>query len=164
VGWAFGPAASLAVQPAGFGALEIFRFSTRIRLHHPAMAPAVISSALNKTAGRQWKAGDVRRRPDGTEIGGTHKETYWCSEAAHGEDAQLLQIIDADLKQLETVRQFVEEFVSTGGRIEYYISWRASDRSGGEILHYEFLRRLASLRISIALDVYSCRPEVGSVI
>jgi hypothetical protein len=142
--------------------MEIFRFSARIRLYHPTMAPDVISSGLNKTASRQWKAGDIRRRPDGTEIGGTYKETYWCSEAAYGEDAELLQIMNADLDQLETVRQFVGEFVSTGGRIEYYISWFASDRSGGEILHYESLRRLALLGISIALDVYSSGADYRS--
>lgn len=142
--------------------MEIFRFSTRIRLHHPTMAPDVIANALNSTASKQWKAGDIRRRPDGAEIGGTYKETYWCSEAAHGEDAELLQTINTDLDRLETVRQFVDEFVSTGGRIEYFISWFASDRSGGEILHHEFLRRLALLHVSIALDVYSSGADYRS--
>ena len=81
--------------------------------------------------------------------------TYWSSQAKRGEDSELLEVIEADLQELEKRRPFLAEFCSSGGRIQYYVSWFASDRSGGETIPYHLLQRLAALRISLSLEVYS---------
>lgn len=137
--------------------MEIFRFSSHLRLRHPYMDPNVISEALGRIPRRQWRLGELKRGPEGKELGRTYDHTYWASEPSRGEDSALIDVLKSDLDDLGKKTLFLEEFCSTGGSIEYYISWFTSDRSGGETISHTLLRRLADLYISLSLDVYG--PE-----
>jgi hypothetical protein len=95
------------------------------------------------------------RGPEGKNLGRVYDDTYWASEFRRGEDSALLDVLQSDLADLERRAQFLGEFCASGGRIVYYISWFSSERSGGETLDFNLLDRLADLRISVALDVYS---------
>jgi|GEM_PF-2834784 len=68
-------------------------------------------------------------------------------------------MLEVDIEELEKHRPFLTEFSSTGGWIQYYISWFASERSGGATIHYKLLERLAALQISLSFDIYSCGQE-----
>jgi hypothetical protein len=81
--------------------MEIFRFTNRIRLRHPNIDPALITEALKMQPSTQWRVGELWRGRRG-QLGEVHDHTYWASDARRGEDSeQLLDVIDADLAELE---------------------------------------------------------------
>jgi hypothetical protein len=91
---------------------------------------------------------------------GTRKHkpgSYWASESVRGEDEQLLDILSGWAEKLEQHKAFLEEFTSTGGSVELYVSWFTSERSGGDTIEWKLLGRLAALRVDLSLDVYA--PE-----
>jgi hypothetical protein len=139
--------------------MEIFSFSIRLRLRHPQADPDLISENMGRTPSRHWRTGELMRGPEGTERGRTYNDSYWCSEARRGEDSQLLDVLKSDLEDLEKRAEFLKEFCASGGQIICYISWFASARYGGDTIGFSILRRLADLRISLALDVYSAAKE-----
>ncbi|MBZ5727651.1 MAG: DUF4279 domain-containing protein [Acidobacteriia bacterium] len=141
--------------------MEIFRFSIHLRLTHPSADPDDISTALSMAPSRKWKAGEARTTPDGQPLAGIYAHTYWASEAKKGEDSELLAVMESGLDELEKRAPFLSNFVASGGRIEYYISWFASERSGGDAIPWRLLARLAALHINLSLDVYSYQEPGG---
>jgi hypothetical protein len=121
------------------------------------LSPDEISRSLGQNPKTSWKVGAEKRRPDGTAIGGIYEHTYWTSEEREGEDDELLTMLDSDLSEFEKHASFFDEFHATGGHADYYISWFASDISGGEGFSPRQLGRLAALHMNLSLDVYSRR-------
>ena len=111
---------------------------------------------------RQWRRGELKRGPEGDAPERKYEDTYWVSEAREGEDAQLLDVMHSDLDHLESRSPFLREFCAAGGGIQYYISWFASDRSGGTILSPSILKRFSDLNIYLAFDVYSSQSRVAN--
>lgn len=142
----------------GLGLMEIFSFARRIRFQHPDEDPDRITSALGILPARKWKRGDPVRGQKGP-VSRVYDHSYWSSEPIKGEDSELLDRLDADLTFLETKALFLRRFRETGGRITYYVSWFASERSGGDTIGFNLLGRLAALRIDLALDVYSWKQD-----
>ena len=101
-----------------------------------------------------WTAGEPSVSPKGTPLGGVREQTYWSSGNLHSESVELTDALEANLSSLESHKDFLREFVATGGEIEYFIGWFTTDTSCGETLDWELLQRLAALRINLALDVY----------
>jgi hypothetical protein len=122
------------------------------------MDPALITEALERRPSTQWRIGELRRGPRG-QLGQVYENTYWTSELTRGEDSQLLDAIDAELTELEKRAAFLQEFYESGGTITYYVSWFASDRSGGDTIGFRTLGRFAKLHVDLSLDVYSARPD-----
>ena len=143
--------------------MEIFRFSTNLRLHHPTMSPDGISAQLAMVPKRAWQVGHPRETPTGLKLKGVYRDTYWSGFGRSGEDLQLLEIMDSDLSKLEDKKEFLGTFVATGGNVTYYVSWFASERSGGPSLSWSLLGKLAELKINLVLDVYSHREEDNSL-
>ncbi len=110
---------------------------------------------------RKWKAGEPRTTPDGQPLEGVYEHTYWISEAKKGEDSELLAVLESDLDTLEKCAPFLSSFLASGGGILYYISWFASERSGGDTISWRLLERLAALHINLSLDVYSYQEPGG---
>jgi hypothetical protein len=113
-----------------------------------------ISTAMGMQPRFHWTAGEPRVSPEGTPLGGVREQTYWTSRTLHPEHVDLTDAVEANLSSLESRKDFLREFVATGGEIEYFIGWFTTDTSGGETLDWELLHRLAALRINLALDVY----------
>lgn len=130
--------------------MEIFRCSVNLRFRHPDFDPQAISETLGIAPRVQWPAGTKKYKPG----------SYWTSESVKGEDGALLDILASWAEKLEPHKAFLEQFTSTGGNVELYVSWFTSERSGGETLDWKLLGRLAALRIDLSLDVYA--PESTS--
>jgi hypothetical protein len=96
---------------------------------------------------------------------GTNTETYWSSQSLRGVDNQLPNRISEILTVLESKRTFVGEFIDSGGEAEIYVSWFATERSGGVTFDPELLKRVGSLGLTLSLDVYSLpnRDRHGSL-
>ena len=104
-----------------------------------------------------WNVGEPRLRPDGSEIVGSSLETYWsCRVVSDPNDASfdLPQALESWTSQLEKHRDFLREFALKGGDIEFFIGWFVGQRSGGDVLNSELLKRLGDLGINLSLDVY----------
>ncbi len=137
--------------------METFRFRLSLRLSHPSLTLGEISMGVGLPARGGWNAGEARKTPKGQPLSGFNRETYWYTEISHPEEASLTAVLAEHLSALELRRDFLQEFRSTGGRAEYFVGWFTTERSGGETLPSEILRRLGELSLDLSLDVYA--PE-----
>jgi hypothetical protein len=124
--------------------VEIFRFAVSLHLRHPSIEPALITEELGSPPLHQWRAGAKPGAP----------EAYWCSPQRRGEDAELISVLEGWVLELESKKDFLLEFTSSGGEIAFSIGWFTGERSGGVALDPTLLGRLATLSISLELDVY----------
>jgi hypothetical protein len=131
-----------------------FRYRFSLRLRHPNMDPEHMSVALWIKPQFQWASGDRRTTPNGQQLGGINAFTYWCSEGIEGEGFDVVGSLSSHLLALEKRRDFLAEFVSTGGSIDYYVAWFAEGLNTGAILDWELLKRLSALQIDLNLDIY----------
>jgi Domain of unknown function (DUF4279) len=129
-----------------------YRFSLRLR--HPRMDPREISRALGSKPQFQWMAGEKRATPKGQPLDGVNASTYWCSEGIEREGLSLTEALSSHLSTLEDRRAFLREFVSTGGAIEYFVTWLTNGVNTGAIFDWQLLRRLSALQVDLDLDVY----------
>jgi hypothetical protein len=137
--------------------MRIFRFTINLRLWHPVLKSAEISAALGMTP----KPRVATRRAVPDDFGGTAGATYtyWSSEGRSGEDSQLLQVLEAFIAELEPHAPFLSSFRASGGRVELFVGWFASRRSGGDVIGYDLLKQLGDLQIDLSFDVYSGHEE-----
>jgi hypothetical protein len=75
------------------------------------------------------------------------------SPTADDPSTNLESVLTKHVADLEQHRAFLEKLCATGRSIEYFIGW-FTDSNSGAFFHWELLRRLAALRISLSLDVY----------
>ena len=135
-------------------AMNQFRSRISLRLRHPTMGPADISAALGMKPQFEWKVGEKRTTPNGEPLAGVNTVTYWCSEGIETEGLDLADTLRSRLAALEACGRFLKDFVSTGGTIDYFISWFTNGLNTGATLDWELLRRLSALQIDLDLDVY----------
>jgi hypothetical protein len=84
---------------------------------------------------------------------GVKDHTYWSHEVVSGELA-LSEALSENLTKIRPCANFLREFKASGGDVEYFIGWFASEVSAGETLGSDLLQQLAELQIDLALDVY----------
>jgi hypothetical protein len=113
-----------------------------------------ISRVLNLQPRFSKDVGAPRVKSDGTESGGVNEQTYWSSRIETNESDSLVEALNTSLADLEVHRDFLRKFAASGGEIEYFIGWFTTETSGGEIIDWKLLKRLADLRIGLSLDVY----------
>jgi hypothetical protein len=142
-----------------YSQLKPYTFDLTLRLRHPRIRHDEISRNLNLHPRFKWNAGAPRLRPDGTELGGIHDHTYWACKVARNKSESLIDALNTNISALELHRAFLQDFVATGGQIEFFVGWFTTKISGGDTLTWELLARLAELRIDLSLDVYGDSQE-----
>jgi hypothetical protein len=134
-----------------------YEFMMSLRIRHPRIDPAEITVALHIEPQHTWRAGEIRRDSAGTEVGGTHRESYWMGrlmskpELAHGD----VDVESEVLRTLGTLRRafdFLERLKEEGGTAELHVSLYARDEFRLELLP-ESLSLLGRMGLSIALEV-----------
>ena len=130
-------------------------FSVTLRCYHPEWDPGQISTQLGMTPEVSWKAGDQRRIPSGETLSGRCRSTYWCSSKLLGSWDHPIATLTEYIKLLEGKREFIQNLISSGGRIEFFLGWGLPGPSGGQVLDVDLLGRLGSLGINLAIDVYA---------
>jgi len=135
--------------------MRIFRFTINLRLRHPQMDSAEVSTALGMSPKRQARA--APQLADSDHLGGAAgtTETYWSSEGRSGEDSELVQVIEEYITELEPHASFLASFCASGGCLELFVGWFASSRSGGEIIRHDLLKRFGDLHVDLSFDAYS---------
>jgi hypothetical protein len=138
-----------------------FNYKITLRLRHPEMDPDEISAALKTQPRFKGMAGRPRRTPAGQSLDGIYRETYWSSEGTEGSGFNLADTLESLVQELENHKEFLAGFCATGGSLEYFIGWFTNGRNTGATFSWDLQRRLADLRIHLALDVYG-GPDRGT--
>ncbi len=134
--------------------IKSVRFSISLRLRHPTASASTITDAIGLSPHKSWSFGDRRRSLTGQLLPGAYKETYWTSRLDVAADHDLCDVLQANLQYLSRSKMFLRQFLSTGGSAEYFIGI-FPDFNVGLMLRPQLLRRLASMNISLALDIYA---------
>jgi hypothetical protein len=142
--------------------MNSYRYKISLRVRHPSMDPAEITSVLRFAPSRSWRAHERRSTPSGESLEGVSSETYWTARvmAAEWPGKDLAVAIAEVLDQLESSRGFLAKIRSERGTVELFVGWFLNGQTG-EAFDYELLARLADFKISLSLDVYP--PDAISV-
>jgi hypothetical protein len=130
------------------------RFEVSLRIRHPTADPSQIDKELQWTPHVSHKVGEPRTTPKGNPLPGVNTETFWYVELPIKDGESLSDVIAAANRRLLMHRTYLDNLVSSGGRIEYFVGWFV-DGNAGEVLSANVVCDCAALRIQLAFDVYS---------
>lgn len=102
--------------------------SISVRLRHPIMMPAAITSGVGVEPSVAHPVGGQRRTPSGRELNGQYAETYWALGLENRTDADLDEAIASANRWVQVREQFVVEFLRSGGSLEYFVTIDSVDR------------------------------------
>lgn len=138
--------------------MEAVRFKASLRIRHPSLEPSEISRRLSLVPAHSWGAGDQRRSPNGTSLGGVHRETYWTAPLRLHQ-ATLEGIVGEACDRLSSYRAFFAQIRGSGGRVELFVGC-FEERNWGAVLDADVLLACGELGLELALDVYP--PEIAN--
>lgn len=100
--------------------------------------------------------------PSGERLKGTHPKTYWWvylsgEEPRHSEASDLGDFLVDATEQLRLAKDFMRNFVESGGEITISIGLFCPQNSG-IVIPWKILARFASLRTGIDFDYYPGEP------
>ena len=134
-----------------------YSFIVSLRANHPTRDLDFLSELLQMNRRHGWTAGDERVTPKGTSLGGTRAQSYWSSrvtaEETSSEEWQLEDILNKSITQLEQHKEELQEFVATGGTMNYFIGLYGM-RNYGLVFTPALMSRLARAGVELQLDVY----------
>jgi hypothetical protein len=124
-----------------------------LHLHHPTRDLAVVCAALGLAPRRIWKAGDERKTPTGTKIGGLRDSSSCSIELGVRSREPLSERFDAALVLLRPHRAMLRELSSEGVRVTFYIGWFCDEHTG-DTFPWKLLEEMSDLRIDLELNIY----------
>lgn len=142
-----------------------YEFMMSLRIRHPDIDPAEVTSALNIEPQHTWKAGDARRDAAGVELTGAHRQSYWMGRLMIKPELAQDQVgVESEiLRTLGTLRRsfsFFERLKKEEGSAELHVSLFAREEFRLEFLA-ESLSLLGRLGLSIVLEI-NPSPQVSS--
>jgi hypothetical protein len=144
-------------------AMSDYEFTMSLRIRHPAIDPAEISTTLGLQPQHTWCAGDGRLDSAGSALSGSYRESYWVCELMSRPELATNQVrVESELKRvLDTLRRsfdFLQSLRESGGATEIYISIFAREEFRIEISG-ELAALLGRVGITTAIEV---KPHAGS--
>lgn len=134
-----------------------YSYIVSLRVSHPRDDLSYVSTEFNLEPEHLWQAGEERKTPKGTTLGGARAESYWVArltdKETHSESWRLEDFLDDWLARLSGHEKFTHHILSGGGRIVFYVSLYGSRNFGVE-LSPRLLGRLAEAKVNLMLDVY----------
>lgn len=139
-----------------------YEFTIFLHIRHPAMDPGRITEALALKPQHAWKAGDQRRDPEGGELEGIFRESYWTGRLMDQPQLSSVRmsvesVLSEVLSHLRRAQDFLDQLHTEGGITEVHVSLfsRANFR-----LEWtpELIAGFARLRVAIILDVHPHPP------
>jgi hypothetical protein len=139
-----------------------YEFTVSLRIRHPAIDPATITAAIGIQPQHTWRAGQPRCDPAGTELVGTHHDSYWMGRLM--DEPQLSSkgvsvegVILKTLNHLRRAHSFLEQVNAEGGVAELLVSLYARDDFRLE-LPADALALLGRMHLAVAIDVHAHSP------
>lgn len=135
-----------------------YEYKVSLRIRHPTIDPQIISSTLGLKPSRIWQAGTPRKTPNGENLEGINKETYWSAQLSNGknilsEEEALESYLLEKTNYLNKYSGFLGKLKETQGTLEYFIGV-FGNKNMGCVFNSELLTSINSLGIEIALDIY----------
>ncbi len=134
-----------------------YSYVASLRVWHPAMKHEDTTAALRMKPKIRWSAGDARCTPEGRQLGGNRKETYWCTDLLEGPIKSSHQPLETYLSvlalSLNDHRLFLSRVAAEGGRSDCFVGLY----TGGNLpieLSPDLLRSFAEIRVALSLDIY----------
>lgn len=129
------------------------RFIIVLLIQHPSIDPSMITSQLGLNPYRSWRQGDQRATPKGKILSGTYPDTSWsyCSDICR--ERLFFSHLKKLLEDLEKHQQFFEQIVAEGGQI-YLNVHLAGDENIGDVMSYQLMERLVTLKINLGIEVF----------
>ena len=108
--------------------------SISLRLTHPnSLSAAAIISEFDLKIRISHTVNEHRRTPKGTPLEGVYKETYCCFELKEKGLGRLDRDLASGCGYLEKHPTFLQEFLRTGGTVDFYIGIFLEGDGGFEI-------------------------------
>jgi hypothetical protein len=140
-----------------------YEFTLSLRIRHPRIDPAAITTDLGIKPQHTWKAGDRRLDATGEVIEGTYRESYWMarlmeqpqlSSQRQSVEGMLMQT----LAQLQRSEAFLGQINAEQGVAELHVSLYAREEFTLQ-LSVESLALLGRLRLAVSLDIHPHSPR-----
>jgi hypothetical protein len=143
--------------------MNSYQYKISLRVRHPSLDPAEITSALGLNPSRSWRAGEVRTTPKGNPLEGRYSDSYWVVQLGNGRwpDKTLAAVINERLDQLARHQALFQRIRAEGGMVEFFVGWFVEGNSG-DVFACDLLARMADLKIDLSLDVYPPDPSNAS--
>lgn len=137
--------------------MKLYSHILDLRIWHPTLDPDTVTHTLGIEPQHAWRAGDPRRTPKGTVLGGTRSTGYWAANPfdygwRDSTDALVEDALEELVTYLEPHREFLSE-LAQNGEVRIWAS-TSSNRNYTLDLAPSMLARIASLGASITHDVY----------
>lgn len=134
-----------------------YTFMISLRAKHPKDDLSFMSELFEKEPKVSWVAGDDRKTPKGTPLGGKRDNSYWVTriteEETDSETWQLEDYLEKVYIEITPKLDKLKAFFVSGGRLELYVSLYGA-RNFGLILSPDLLARLGAESIELQLDIY----------
>ena len=106
--------------------MQLYSYIVDLRIWHPALDPDLVSSSLGFEPGISWRAGEPRRTPKGTHLGGVRSQGYWsanpfCYGWRESTDAQVEDAMEELVSLLEPHKDFLLK-ISQSGAVRVWVS------------------------------------------
>jgi hypothetical protein len=134
------------------------KFGIYFRVFHPSLDSECLVNGVGIIANAKWSAGEARRSPGGTVLGGIRKESFASFDIISFGAVDLEGSFSSVVRFIREKHDFISQIVAGGGRCEIYLSG-IIDTSWGEIISPELLRTMGEHEVSLALDILPAADE-----
>ena len=129
-----------------------------IQLFHPSLSSNEIKKHFTAKPDVEFSVGAPWVLPNGKILSGFHKESYICYEISGiwecGELEEAVEYTNTFFRKIIDDTSFLDIFVKTGGRINYYIGLGINNYYAFELCP-EILRRCKALNITLGIEIYN---------
>lgn len=133
-------------------------YAVSLRVRHPNVDPAVLTSTLHLEPLHSWRAGEPRHSVTGAVLGGEHRDSYWSAPLpgqAVGAAAFPLELfLGQQLVQLSRHREFLARLQDESGQISLLIEISVAENAV-LTLSTSVSRKLAELNIELEFQFLS---------
>lgn len=123
-------------------------------ISHPTMDPQVITDCLGIDPDVSQKYGEVITTPEGEKLSGTYKFTKWCVRESGLSSEVLLERLSALLDFLSVNEDSMISLHNKGACCSVYFNL-ANPQSMGFIVPVELIEKMAKMKISFGIEVFS---------
>ena len=137
-----------------------YSYSVSLRIWHPRMDPAALTTALRLTPSNSWKVGEQRRTRKGEPLKGKNRGSYWTARLITTRYATTTRkSLEASLatiaKKLQRHRKLLLRIRRGGGKAELFVGLFGRNKFNfGSGLDDRTVTDLSKLRLSVGLDIY----------
>ena len=125
------------------------------------MSASLITKGIGVSPDISWTVGERRISQKGELLEGTNQDTYWSCALDEIAGQDLYDSLLDNLTYLHDLKPFFKDFNGSGGYTEYFVGIFV-DENVGVTIDQRLVRLMSSLKIALALDIYSEKLNRGN--